>query len=256
MLPNIILFGQEIPSYSLMIMVGYLVGLIIVIQRAHINSLSKNDAFVAYIMAGFGALMGGKIFFMIQGIGNPLYAQYNFFEYFAVAGLVYYGAFFGVIAMLILFSKLFKKSIWSVTDALLPVLPLAQAFGRVGCFLVGCCYGRPSELGFYMNPAGLAPHDEKLLPIQLFEAGACLILFFIMIYIGRKPKPRGLIPGIYCLGYGMIRFINEFFRGDAIRGIYGGLSTSQWISSVLIAIGCFLVFYYSKKQKYTSTSTA
>ncbi|MGI6152721.1 MAG: prolipoprotein diacylglyceryl transferase [Christensenellaceae bacterium] len=254
MQPYLNLFGLEIPSYAFFIMIGYVAGLLVALVRHRPAELQLSDTFFAYIFAGIGAFLGGKLFFAIQGIPQflALREQYgiSFFDYFLAGGLVYYGACIGVVAMMFLYAKLYKVPAFKIVDTLIVSLPLAQAFGRVGCFMTGCCYGIPSQtLGVYFTASEVAPHGEPLLPIQLIEAAACLALFFVMLKMGRKPRKDGHMLGIYLLGYGIIRFVDEFFRYDAIRGIAAGLSTSQWISIIAIAAGIYLLFFFRKKTQ-------
>ncbi len=250
MQPLITIFGQEVSTYFLMIMIGYGAGLFVVLHQSKINSMLKTDALVAYILAGFGALIGGKLFFVIQGISTFIELNQttglSFLDFFTNAGLVYYGGFIGAVLMVMLFSLLFKIRFWTVIDTLIPALPLAQAFGRVGCFLAGCCYGVPHEHGVLFPFS-----DTPLLPTQLYETACVTVLFVIMMVYGKQPRRPGKLLGMYMIGYGIIRFVLEFFRGDEIRGFAGGLSVSQWISIAVLAAGVILFFFYKPATKKT-----
>ena len=126
--------------------------------------------------------------------------------------------------------------------AILPSVPLAQAFGRVGCFLAGCCYGCETDLPIgviYTNPVGGVPTGVPLLPVQLIETVMNLILFALLMLYDKKTRNkqhRMTMPCLYGIGYGVIRFILEYFRYDSIRGFLLGLSTSQWISILIFAL--------------------
>ena len=266
MYPILHLFGQEVPSYGFMLIIAFAAAFIVAMLRHKINGISKLDTLVAMLLAGVGAFLGGKLFYAIQGLPQFFELQarlnINFLDYLTqYAGLVYYGSFIGCVLMLLLFCVLYKISFWKMIDALLPSLPLAQAIGRVGCFMAGCCYGMPFEHGFVIHSAdlaqhdavhsiaGLAPRDVPLLPVQLIEASCVLALFFIMVYYGRQTRPPGKVFSIYLIGYGAIRFILEFFRYDAIRGFAGGLSISQWVSIILITLGLYFAIFYRPRKK-------
>lgn len=257
MCPYFCIGETQLPAYTVMILAGYAVGFLVIWLRNKINrdSMGRGDAFLGYLFAGIGAVAGGKIFAVVQGL--PLFLQlhaergYAFPQFFNEAGFVFYGALIGLILFLLLYAKLYRVPFWRLLDTIMPALPLAQALGRVGCFLAGCCYGIPVEWGIVQSPEGVGPHDTPLLPIQLIEAAACVVLFIVMMRVGRRARPDGYLPGVYCLGYGIIRFVDEFFRGDAFRGIAAGLSVSQWISLALIAAGIYLVFFYAKKPRAT-----
>lgn len=97
-----------------------------------------------------------------------------------------------------------------------------------------------------------APNNTNLFPVQLTESACNIIIFIILSYIYKKSKHTEKIIGLYCILYGILRFLLEFLRGDLIRGIELGLSTSQWISIVLIIIGIIQLNYIKKeliKQK-------
>ncbi len=254
MYPVLTIFGAQMPSYGMMLLLAFLAALIVSILRCKVNGISAVDTFVAMILAGAGAFLGAKLFAVIQGL--PLYfASYaqagrTFQEYFASTGLVFYGGFIGCVLFIMLFCAIYKIKWWAAVDALLPSLPLAQAIGRVGCFLAGCCYGVPFAGGvvFRRSLELSIPKDIPLLPVQLIESACCLALFLFMARYGRQKRPPGKVLSMYLLGYGTIRFILEFFRYDAIRGFYGVFSTSQWVSLVLIGLGVYFVRFYRPKE--------
>jgi len=151
-----------------------------------------------------------------------------------------------------LYTRLFRLDFWKHADLMIPFLPLAHGFGRVGCFCAGCCYGRAAAESdpewlqslavVYTNAIG-APNDGVArYPVQLFEACfLILILFPIMLVYSRKERRPGMNVGLYLIIYGIFRFVNEYLRADDIRGIFGGVSTSQWISLMLVPIGLLLM---------------
>ena len=224
MYPYLTIFGHTVTTYGILIIIGFAIG----------------------------ALIGGKLFYMFQGLPQFLELAretgYTVLDYFNDAGLVYYGGFICAILFVFLTAKLLSAPVWGVLDTILPSIPLMQAFGRVGCFTAGCCYGIPSDFGCYFDASPVAPHGVRLLPIQLIESACVLILFFWMIRYGRKKRRPGAVLAIYLIGYGIIRFILEFFRYDAVRGIYAGLSVSQWVSLFLIALGIFFWYGYPRLQ--------
>jgi phosphatidylglycerol:prolipoprotein diacylglycerol transferase len=133
-------------------------------------------------------------------------------------------------------------------DGLVPSVPLAHAFGRLGCFFAGCCYGVPSAFGLEFNASELAPHGVKLLPVQLIEAGCNLLLFVLLLVLSRFCRRRGLLTGTYLAAYAVMRFVLEFFRYDAERGVFWGLSTSQWISLLLLPAAVFILCFAGRSR--------
>ena len=126
---------------------------------------------------------------------------------------------------------------------MMPSVALAQGFGRIGCFLAGCCYGKETEsaIGIVFHDSAYAPNDVSLLPTQLISSGLNFLHFFLLIWLTKKKKGDGQIAGLYLVLYSVGRFILEFFRGDLIRGSVGELSTSQFIAIFVCLAGILLI---------------
>ena len=164
-------------------------------------------------------------------------------------GLMFYGGF--VLAFVIFFVWCFirKEHPLRLADLLSAVLPLGHAFGRVGCFFYGCCYGRDSTAWCAVTfPAGSPSWYEhgcravSVLPTQLFEAAALLVLFAALMVLwrrGARDRP-GLVTGAYLIGYAAIRFGMEYLRGDP-RAAVGPFSISQAISIGMVVVGVAFV---------------
>jgi phosphatidylglycerol:prolipoprotein diacylglycerol transferase len=169
-------------------------------------------------------------------------------------GLVFYGGLILAIAVFFVWCRARRESVAPVADLFVTVIPLAHAFGRVGCFFYGCCYGRVSAHAFAVafprrSPAwvaqvegGLIPETAQsslaVLPTQLFEAAAVLGLFAVLLFIflrNWKTRP-GFTTGCYLVGYACIRFGIEFLRDD-MRQRVGNLSIGQTVSIGLFVLG-------------------
>ena len=129
-------------------------------------------------------------------------------------------------------------ALWSNLTA--PAIALFHTFGRIGCFLGGCCYGIPSAWGVtYRHSPVVEANGISRFPVQLVEAAWNLILFLLLSRLLRQGKGR-LLP-LYLALYAPARFLLEFLRGDSYRGIFFGLSTSQWISLLLFPAALFFL---------------
>jgi phosphatidylglycerol---prolipoprotein diacylglyceryl transferase len=138
-----------------------------------------------------------------------------------------------------------KERPLALADLLCTVIPLGHAFGRIGCFFYGCCYGRDSDawcaVTFPMGSPSWFEHGRRMvsvLPTQLFEAAALLALFAVLVVVYRKS--RRYTAGLYLMGYAAIRFGMEYLRGDP-RAAVGPFSISQTISIVMFALGLAFV---------------
>ena len=167
-----------------------------------------------------------------------------------------YGGIIAVIIFFIIYCRIKKIDLFETADIFMPQVSIAQAFGRVGCFLAGCCYGAEttSPIGIVFPYGSIAPAGVKLWPTQLMSAGGNLIIaaiLFAVSYFAYKKKAKGIVLSSYLILYGVGRFIIEFFRNDA-RGSVGALSTSQFISIFIVIGGVGFLIYRinsTKKQK-------
>ena len=252
MLPFIHLFGQDVPMYGLLMLTGGILAVLFACIRGGRRGLDRLDVLLAAIFAFIGGLLGAKVLFILTDIPNMIehfrVVGFSFswlLNRIATAGIVFYGGLLGGLFGGWVYTRLFYIDFWKHADAMIPFLPLGHAFGRLGCFCAGCCYGRQIDPPWGVHFAsGLGGADPALtyFPSQLLEAVFDLALLFpILLIFSRKDRKHGQIVGLYMVCYGIFRFFNEFLRGDEIRGIFFGISTSQWISLALVPIGIVLL---------------
>ena len=136
-----------------------------------------------------------------------------------------------------------KISFWDYLDCATPSIALAQGFGRIGCFLAGCCYGMETDswCAITFTNSQFAPNHVPLVPTQIFSSVFDFAHFVLLYVITRRSKVPGFTSSLYLIIYGVGRFVIEFFRGDLIRGSVGALSTSQFISIFIVAFGVVLM---------------
>jgi phosphatidylglycerol:prolipoprotein diacylglycerol transferase len=189
---------------------------------------------------------GAKVFEMI-------YKHYPFsMAGFLNSGITFYGGLiFGIITFLG-FCLIFKLNCLFTFNLVIPSLILAHAFGRIGCFFGGCCFGIPTtSLIGVTFPENSVPfiyygHNVKILPVQLFEAFLLLCLFIFVIKFIQK---NIIITPVYFILYGVIRFLLEFLRGDFRGELFNiALSPSQFISIGLILTGV-IIFWIGRKYR-------
>ena len=193
----------------------------------------------------FGVILGGRLGYCL--FYQPDYYLSHPMSLFAVweGGMSAHGGIIGVIIVMIVFARMKKLSFLKVSDFVVPLVPLGLMFGRIGNFINGELWGRlasetlPWAMIFPQSGDALARH-----PSQLYEAlGEGLLLFLLLWIVSKKPRPAGLVSGLFCLGYGTARFVVEFFREpDVFLGLQAlGLSRGQWLSLPLIVLGLAVV---------------
>ncbi len=247
---GITIFGKTIPLYGICFFCGIAVAAGIGIFLVKRRRIVFFDFTCGAVYAMIGAILGAKLLFLlvswkkIMELGLPLEAVLK-------GGFVFYGGLLGGALGLFIYGKQFKTDIRDYLDICATVLPLGHAFGRVGCFFAGCCYGIHYEgIGSftYTDPTSTStPLNEPLLPIQLIESFFLLLLFATLMLLFFKIDKKGLVAMVYIIAYAVLRFILEFFRGDVERGAFLNLSTSQWISLVLLC-GTVLMYWFEKKK--------
>ncbi len=230
--PILLKFGPlTLYSYGLMLALGFLLALFVAERRARAAGLDaaviQNLAFTA-LVAG---LVGGRVAYVLLNLQvfleNPM-------EILRLdhGGLVFYGGLIAGMAAGVCFIRAKKLPVLLTLDVMIPPLVLAHAVGRIGCFLNGCCYGKPTAL-----PWGVVfPGDTVIRhPVQLYETGALLVICCLLKRIEKAGFPAGGVLLSYGLLYGCWRFVIEFFRADN-PGIAFGLTVFQWLSLLLIAV--------------------
>lgn len=237
-------------SYGCLIALGGVVTAFFWDRKRAKMGLSRDEDFWLLInVILFGGFIGGRLMYLFEYVPPRQWwdALLVFNRGFSVLG-----AFGGVVGGVWLFCRRRKLEFLRVLDYVAVAAPLWHAFGRLGCFLAGCCYGRPTGLPwavtFHDHRAMVAPALKglPLHPTQLYEAGADLILFGLLtrFVLRRAEEGRlgtGAAAGAYFVSYGALRFVLEFFRGDVVRPAGWPVTAGQGLSIALAAAGAALL---------------
>ena len=224
-----------LPSYTVMALIGGFFALCFVFFRLEKYSISFPAFLKMVFFCVIGGFVGSKMLFALTQIPWLIenFSLKNLVLLIPQSGLVFYGGLFGVICTLMFMTKKDLSMRESVFQLVVPAMPLFHAFGRIGCFLTGCCYGKDLP-----SPIMLGPIEVTQIPVQLIESIAEFILFGVLYAVGKKRDVNLL--RLYLVAYAVIRFADEFLRGDEVRGILFGLSTAQWISIAIV------VYYFTR----------
>lgn len=260
MYPIIFQFGWiTIHTYGLLLSVAFLAGLFAIAKLASRDGIDPNLVYDLGLYIALSALVGAKLLLFVTE--SDYYLQ-NPGEIFSLdtlrAGGVFYGGFILAVLVAVFFTRKHRLGFWRVADVFSPGIALGQAIGRVGCFSAGCCYGKETSVPWavvFTNPYSHervgVPLMVPLHPSQLYEAVANAVLFSVLWFATRKKKFDGQIFIWYLTLYGIIRFVLEFWRGDADRGfVLGGLlSTSQFISLLMLCLAVTLWILLRGKKR-------
>ena len=246
MFPVIVVFGRSISGYSLMGILGFLTSVLYLIIACRIYRYSFDNAIYISVFSIIGGLIGAKLLYFATIIPDlvqrwPIVLKHPVKEIlpYLYGGMVFYGGLFGAIGAAHAACRYFNQDLKQLYRILVPVIPLFAGFGRLGCLMAGCCYGKHTSSAFHIifKHSPFAPNNIPLIPTQLYEAIFDFCLFAILSLIGLRSKTKyssNLLKIYLCL-YALFRFTIEFFRGDDVRGIFL-LSTSQWISAAILAV--------------------
>ena len=248
MFPVAFRFGaMTIYWYGVMAAVGFLLAMYVQRFTREHAKMSEDDTCNVIFIAMFAGLVGARIFYVVQFFDQFRNNLWNIVRV-DQGGLVFYGGFILAIISLLVYAKIRKIDPVLMFDAITPSMALGHACGRIGCFLHGCCFGKPAAFFGVHYPAGseaaLKYGNAALHPVQLYEAGANLIAFCFFLKLARNCK-RGVAMSSYFIYYGTTRFLIELLRGDNPH-IWGLFTPAQLIGLLLIPTGVILLLYFKK----------
>lgn len=237
-------------TYGVLVALAFLAGLVFVYFEAKRVGESPQEITNLVFYVIIAAIIGSRVVYVLvvepaSILKNPL-VLIKVWE----GGLVFYGGLIGAILVSLYYVWRHHLNYWKITDIFAPAIPLGHAFGRMGCFMAGCCHGRPSpdawwSLKFPSGVGSFAPPDIPLYPTQLIEAGFNLLVFVGLFLFRKHKRFQGQVLAVYLIIYAILRSIIELYRGDAERGfvVDETLSTSQFISIIMVvfAAGIWIV---------------
>jgi phosphatidylglycerol---prolipoprotein diacylglyceryl transferase len=242
--------GIPVFTYGILVATGVLLSLWYGRRRAAAVGISPDKLWSMGVYMVLGALIVAKVWLIFTAWD---YYAANPREIFSItmfqSGGTFYGGVVGAIATVILYTHFQKMPMLPTLDICAAALPLGHSLGRIGCFMAGCCFGKPTDVAWgvkFTNPVAnqLAgtPLGVHLHPTQLYEAVLEFLNFLFLLWLAKRQRFNGQIIGTYMILYGVERGILEFFRGDPGRTMmfHDSVSLMQITSLVMIAVGSFL----------------
>ncbi|AXA35998.1 MAG: prolipoprotein diacylglyceryl transferase [Candidatus Sumerlaea sp.] len=270
----------HLPTYGMFVATGILVGTWLATRLARRAQLPEGFALDAVFYVVLAGLAGGRLTYMAiewrATLRDPVAALFN------SGGMVFLGGFFCGLAALYAYCRFKKVPFALVADVFAPAVALAHCFGRIGCLFAGCCYGAPAHgwLGHliairyprltgpdgaitgswpyldHLEQGWVTTADAYSLPVYatpILEALFNLGLAAALLWLWRRRRFDGHIALVYVMAYSVARFLLEFLRGDQIRGFFGALSTSQWLSLFALA-GAFAIYWRRQASARAATN--
>lgn len=241
--------------YGLMYLIGFLGGwgMLSLRLRYSPRGFTQDQLSDIVFFAAMGAIIGGRLGYMLfyewqTFVSDPLL----FFKPWK-GGMSFHGGLLGVLVALLFCVKKCKKPFLALTDLIAPIIPIGLGAGRIGNFINGELWGRVTQVpwGMVFPRGGISPRHPSQLYEFLLEG---VLLFIILWFYSRKPRPLGAVSGLFALMYGIFRSTVEFFRqpDEQIGYFFGWVTEGQLLSLPLILVGIFLLIWAYKKGRIVS----
>jgi phosphatidylglycerol:prolipoprotein diacylglycerol transferase len=242
--------------YGLMYLVSFYLGWWLATRRARApgSTWSPQQLTDLLFYVVLGVILGGRIgYVLFYGfewfIENPL-VLFKIWE----GGMSFHGGFLGVLAAYVVYGWLNKRSFFEVSDFLAPLFPIGLFFGRIGNFINAELWGKVTDVPWAMVFPNAGPEPRH--PSQLYEAGLeGLLLFVILWWYSSKPRPRMAVSALFCMLYGLFRFMVEFARmPDEHLGYlaFGWFTMGMLLCLPMILIGGFVLWLAYRRSGSTA----
>ena len=254
-------------AYTIISGIGIVVAFLVYLRLGKLRDVSWKQLVSCGVFALAGLLIGAHLLFFIVGLPDWIeFYSGNIHSVsdllvaigYGASGLVFYGGLLGAYAGVLIFCRIYRLYTYAELNHFTVIVPLFHAFGRIGCAFNGCCYGieyhGPFSIAYtaaHINP-GISDDiaDFTRFPVQPLESLIELLIFVLLLILYIKTRDRYSLTSIYLLIYSIVRFSDEFLRGDAARKIWGSLSTSQWISLIIfVAVITYLIIRQSRNSE-------
>ncbi len=253
MYPYISVFGRSIGTYGLCMVLGFALAFYLSYRKGRNKGVMLEDLLIIGAFAlGFSMLGSSMLYVFVtyspaQIIAFILKGDFRFLS----SGIVFYGGLVGGILGAFIGIRVAKCKFEATAHAVVPHIPLAHAIGRVGCVMAGCCHGfaydGPLALYYPHSVSGLSP-QQGYFPVQLLETLLNVVIFLFLTWYEKRVKRASDLLFAYLGIYAVFRFFLEMLRGDANRGLWYMLSTSQIISILLLCVSVIGLCVKSKKR--------
>ena len=241
-------------AYGFFIVIGFVTATVLAALRIRKSDIriSFESAVDLFFYAVLSAVVGSRILFVLINFDDYRQNPIKILKLWE-GGLVFYGGLILAAMVGLVYMRRHRLPIWKLADLISPLIALGLFFGRIGCFLAGCCYGKETSLPWgvvFRNPESLARLNVPLHPTQLYDSVNGLAIFFFLSWMQKRKAFDGQIFWLFLLLYSITRFLVEMVRGDPRGFLFeGSLSTSQAVGVVLAIFSFFMLFYMGKKYR-------
>ena len=239
MFPDLFSIGPlTLHTYGLFVAMGFVAGVLVAVYVGRSHGLSAQQVMDMGFVMILSGLVGSRLVYVLINLDYYVERPLDMVKVWE-GGLVFSGGIAAVLAAVVWYGKRHGISLWTIGDTWAPAAALGQGIGRIGCFMAGCCYGRPTDLPWgavFSHPHSLAPVDIPLHPTQIYSSIAGFVIFFILMILHSRRKFQGQVFLWYLILHSVARLAVERFRGDD-RGVFllgGGVTVTQAITVLIL----------------------
>ncbi len=252
MFPDIISIGPlTLHTYGLFVAVGFFVGIIITTRLGKDEGFNPQQIMDMGFFIILSAIIGSRVLYVLINASYFVKEPLGIFKIWQ-GGLVFSGGVICVVLTMIWYVKRHNLPLGKTADLWAPAIAIGQCIGRIGCFMAGCCYGKPTDLSWgvtFTHPNSLCPLNVPLHPTQLYSSISSFIIFLVMMLLYSKKKFEGQVFLWFLILHSTARLVLERFRGDD-RGLLlnSNMSMTQFVAILILIISVgILVFVKAKK---------
>ncbi len=246
--------GLTIYSYGFFILLGVIAAYWYFFKSTKKYGLNSEQVSELFLWCIASVFIGGKVFFFFE---KPAYYIQHFDSFMNSlgSGFVFYGSFLATVPTLIWWFRKKQLPVWEMFDHVGIAGALVHGFGKLGCFMAGCCHGIACKTGWgvvFSDPNTKAePANVPLYPVQLWDAAIIFTAVAVMLFVQKRKQFTGQVFLLYGIIYAIGRFLTENYRGDEARGfvLNGLLSHSQAIALVVLLVCVYFYIQGSKSRK-------
>jgi len=257
MFPYFFVLGRQIGTYGVCMVVGFVLAFLLSLRAGRGKNLLFEDLLICGAFAlGFGMLGSSLLYIFVTYSLKEIVEFITAGDFrFLNSGIVFYGGLIGGVFGGLLGIRVAKCKFDTVARCVVPYIPLGHAVGRIGCVMAGCCHGFPYDGPFALyyphSVSGLSP-EQGYFPVQLLEALINVVICLLLCTYAKRAKRAANLLFMYLGMYAVSRFFLEMLRGDAIRGVWHTVSTSQIISILLLIVSVTGFLWNRRIQKKTA----
>jgi phosphatidylglycerol:prolipoprotein diacylglycerol transferase len=253
MFPDLISIGPlTIHTYGLFVAIGFAAALLVAVKLGRREGMKGQQILdMAFIMI-LVAIIGSRLMYVVINWGYYTRHPVDIFMIWQ-GGLVFSGGLLAVALIMIWYLRRHRLSFWKMGDLWAPALALGQGLGRIGCFMAGCCYGKPTDAWWgvvFTHPNALAPLNIPLHPTQLYHALSGFIIFGVLLFVYAKRQFEGQVFLWYLILHSTARLLIERFRADE-RGLLPGttMSLTQLIATLVLLASVIALFVMKSRKE-------